>query len=97
MAISLAEQGASCTSEQVVPAICRHLDRWYDMWTADGFTPIRHALRPWLTLGHLVRLTAGPSQTEGQAAGLDESGRLLVRLDAGTIRAFEAGEVTLLR
>lgn len=77
--------------------VCRKLDGWYDVWTAQGFAPIRQALRPWMShLGGLVRLKTGSSsQAEGQATDLDESGRLLVRLDSGITRAFDAGEVTL--
>ena len=79
-------------------AVCRKFDGWYDVWTAQGFAPIRQALRPWMGhLGGLVRLKTGAGDTEGQAADLDESGRLLVRLDSGVVHAFDAGEVTLLR
>ncbi|MDP3722779.1 MAG: biotin--[acetyl-CoA-carboxylase] ligase [Candidatus Omnitrophota bacterium] len=78
-------------------ALCRKFDGWYDSWTAKGFAPIREALRPWLTLGALVRLTTNSSQVEGQASDVDEQGRLLVRLESGVMRSFEAGEVALLR
>ena len=44
-----------------------------------------------------MKLTAGSSQFEGIAQDLDEQGRLVVRLDSGLLRAFEVGEVTLLR
>lgn len=82
----------------LVSEVCRKFDGWYDVWTAQGFAPIRQALRPWMShLGGLVRLKTGSSQAEGQATDLDESGRLLVRLDSGVTRAFDAGEVTLLR
>ena len=67
------------------------------MWTAQGFSPIREALRPWLSLGGIIRLTVGDSQLEGQATDVDEEGRLLVRLESGLVRTFEVGEVTLLR
>ena len=78
--------------------LCRKFEGWYDVWTAQGFAPIREALRPWMShMGELVRLQTGASQTEGQATDLDDSGRLLVRLDSGIVRAFDAGEVTLLR
>ncbi|MBI4434905.1 hypothetical protein HY635_03790 [Candidatus Uhrbacteria bacterium] len=77
--------------------LCRKFDGWYDIWTAKGFAPIRESLRPWLNLGGLVRLTAGDSEVEGQTTDVDEEGRLVVRLESGVVRAFEAGEVALLR
>lgn len=81
----------------LVSALCSNFDGWYDIWTAQGFAPIRAALRPWLNLGGLVRLTVGGSQVEGQAIDVDDQGRLLVRLESGVMRAFQVGEVTLLR
>ena len=83
---------------RLTATLCRHFDRWYDVWTARGFGPIREALRPRMALfGQPVHITAGSEHLEGTAADLDESGRLLVRLDSGLLRAFEVGEVTLLR
>jgi len=77
--------------------LCRKFDGWYDIWTAQSFAPIRKTLRPWLTLGGFVRLTVGGSEVEGQATDVDEQGHLLVRLESGAVRAFEAGEVALLQ
>jgi BirA family biotin operon repressor/biotin-[acetyl-CoA-carboxylase] ligase len=82
---------------QVTGALCRRLQSWYDVWVREGFAPIRTALRPFLNLGSLVRLTTASEQAEGQIANLDEQGRLVVRFDSGVLRAFDAGEVTLLR
>jgi len=79
-------------------ALCRRFQRWYDIWSAEGFTPIREALRPWIGLfGHPVHITAGSEHFEGTAADLDEQGHLVVRLDSGILRPFDVGEVTLLQ
>ena len=78
--------------------LCRQFHRWYEVWSAEGFSPIREALRPWIDLfGRPIHITAGRSRFEGTASDLDEDGRLLVRLDSGVVRQFEMGEVTLLR
>ena len=78
--------------------LCRRLSEWYAVWQKEGFAPIREALRPWMGhFGHPIHITAGASRFEGTASDLDESGRLLVRLDSGIVRAFEMGEVALLR
>lgn len=96
-ATSLAASGAACGPHHLTAVLCSKVDGWYDIWTAKGFTPIRESLCPWLNLGGLVRLTIGGSQVEGQAMDVDEEGRLLVRLESGVVKTFEAGEVTLLR
>ena len=83
---------------QLTGALCRCFQASYERWTREGFAPIRQALRPWMGhFGQPVQVTMGAQRIEGIAHDLDESGRLLVRLDAGLLRAFEMGEVTLLR
>ena len=78
--------------------LCSRFHAWYDVWTTQGFAPIREALRPWMGLfGHPVHISAGADRFEGTASDLDENGRLVVRLDSGLMRQFEMGEVTLLR
>jgi len=97
-ATSLAAAGRACDAHRLAGALYGHFRGWYDEWTARGFAPIRQALRPWITLfGQVVHVTAGSEELEGTATDLDESGRLLVRLDSGIVRAFDAGEITLLR
>lgn len=98
-ATSLASAGTiDCDADTLAAALCRALAAWYDAWSRRGFAPIREALRPWISVfGHPVQITTGSDQTQGTATDLDESGRLLVRLDSGVIRPFEMGEVTLLR
>ena len=96
---SLVAEGAGHVKwEDLVTGLCRRFETRYDTWTMDGFAPIREALRPWIGLfGHPVHLTAGTQRLEGTAQDLDEQGRLVVRLDSGVRRTFDAGEVTLLR
>ena len=98
IATSLHAAGAACDPCELTGALCDQFDAWYDVWTKEGFGPIREALRPWIGLfGHPVQLTAGAEQLQGTATDLDEQGRLVVRLDSGIQRSFEMGEVTLLR
>jgi BirA family biotin operon repressor/biotin-[acetyl-CoA-carboxylase] ligase len=83
---------------QVTGAVWRRFSLWYDRWTRDGFAPVREALRAALGyFGQPVHITAGTEQFEGTVQDVDEHGRLVVRLDAGTHRAFDMGEVVLLR
>lgn len=48
-----------------------------------------------LLRGHPVTIEQGPRTVRGLAAGIDEEGSLLVRLDSGRTERFRAGEVTL--
>jgi BirA family biotin operon repressor/biotin-[acetyl-CoA-carboxylase] ligase len=99
VATSLCESSSSdCSPDKLLSSLCRHLSKWYHVWTDEGFAPIRTALCAWIgSLGEPVRVNVGSQHFEGIASNIDESGRLLVRLDSGLMRAFNAGEVTLLR
>ena len=98
-ATSLAACGAACDPYTLTAEACRRFEGWYDSWRTEGFAPIREALRPWLShLGEVVRVTLGTTHpVEGQAVDVDETGRLLLRLESGAIRPCEVGEVTFLR
>lgn len=95
---SLAAAGHVCAVPKLTATLYTRLLAWYDVWSAKGFPPVRQALRPWIGLfGQVVHISAGSDRFEGTAQDLDERGRLVVRLDAGTLRPFDMGEVTLLR
>lgn len=88
----------SASPVDVTGALYRRFRAWYDVWYRSGFVPIREALRPLMGLfGEPIQLSTASERLRGVASDLDEHGRLLVRLDAGPVRPFEMGEVTLLR
>ena len=94
----VAEGWTRANPRTLAAALCRHLGAWYDICSSNSFAPIREALRPWMGhFGQRVSIASGSKRFEGTASDLDESGRLLVRLDTGILQAFEMGEVTLLR
>ncbi|HWD29838.1 MAG TPA: biotin--[acetyl-CoA-carboxylase] ligase [Rhizomicrobium sp.] len=68
--------------------------RWYDAWAADGFAALRDA---WLAraqgLGSRIRARLATEETAGVFQGIDATGALLLKEDAGRIRAISAGEV----
>lgn len=97
-ATSILAEGLPCDLFLLTAEICRRLQTWYAAWSAKGFAPVREALRPWIGgFGQPVKITTGNTEIEGIATDLDDSGRLLVRLDSGIISSFGVGEVTLLR
>jgi BirA family biotin operon repressor/biotin-[acetyl-CoA-carboxylase] ligase len=68
--------------------------RAFDQRLARPFDEAREAwAESSLTLGQQVTLTTVRGRREGQALGLDESGALLLRSDAGEIEAITAGDM----
>ena len=68
--------------------------KWYDIWRADGFSPIRDA---WLAraagLGTRIRARLTNEETMGVFEGIDETGALLLRETQDRVRTIAAGEV----
>ena len=68
--------------------------KWYDVWRAEGFAPIRDA---WLAraagLGTRIRARLQNGELTGVFEGIDMSGALLLRETQDRVRAIAAGEV----
>jgi BirA family biotin operon repressor/biotin-[acetyl-CoA-carboxylase] ligase len=68
--------------------------KWYDLWRADGFSPIRDA---WLSraagLGTRIQARLTNEETVGVFEGIDETGALLLRETQDRVRTIAAGEV----
>lgn len=62
-------------------------------WRASGLAPIRSA---WLAAAHPLGTRLTTSSGEGNFAGLDESGALLLAADDGTTKLVHAGDVFLM-
>ena len=88
-ATSLRLEGSEISAEELLGALLVSLDRWLGRPTPD-------VLDAWRShdalLGHQVRWSKG----SGAAAGVDETGALLVDTASGRI-SLDAGEVHLLR
>jgi BirA family biotin operon repressor/biotin-[acetyl-CoA-carboxylase] ligase len=97
-ATSLRLAGAASTDrEPLLKAILRALDGRYAAWLA-GAVPAADYRRRCATIGRRVRveLPDGGAIT-GQAADVDEHGRLVLREDAGARHELSAGDVVHLR
>lgn len=92
-AISLAEHGTAPAPEAVARVLLDRLAHWRQVWSRQGFAPLRAA---WLDRAHpagtplLVRQASGT--VAGDFAGLSATGALLLNTDAG-LREFATGEV----
>jgi BirA family transcriptional regulator, biotin operon repressor / biotin---[acetyl-CoA-carboxylase] ligase len=94
-ATSLAALGAGAPSAQdALLELAAALARWYDIWRAEGFAPIRDA---WLArargLGTRIRARLQNEEATGVFEGIDASGALILREAQGRTRTIAAGEV----
>jgi BirA family biotin operon repressor/biotin-[acetyl-CoA-carboxylase] ligase len=74
-------------------ALAAQFAKWYDVWAAHGFAPLREA---WLAraggLGTRIRARLADREQVGVFEGIDEQGALLLT-QAGATHAIAAGEV----
>jgi BirA family biotin operon repressor/biotin-[acetyl-CoA-carboxylase] ligase len=86
-ATSLAALGVAVPAAgEMLSALAASFARWYEVWSADGFGPIR---TEWLTqaarLGEPIRARMAQSEMSGVFEGIDESGALLLRQEQHTV------------
>ena len=94
-ATSLKALGATVpTAQDALLHLAAHFARWYEVWRGEGFAAIRDA---WLAraagLGTRIRARLATEETHGVFEGLDETGALILRESAGSVRHIAAGEV----
>ena len=96
-ATSLRAEGATVDRDQVLGDLTRTFVALLERWTAEGFGSLReeyleraHGIGEWAT----VRFSLNPLDAiSGVHEGVDEGGRLLLRLDGGALRTISAGDV----
>jgi BirA family biotin operon repressor/biotin-[acetyl-CoA-carboxylase] ligase len=85
---------ATPSPREALTQLAASFAKWYDVWRARGFLPIRDA---WLAraamLGQRIRARLTNEETTGVFEGIDETGALLLRENSSTVRAIAAGEV----
>jgi len=81
-------------TEQALEQLSRDFAKWFALWEAEGFAPIREA---WLAsavgIGKPCIARLDRETVHGVAEGLDMDGVLLMRLDDGGLRRIAAGDV----
>lgn len=92
------ETGRAFERVPLIQELFRQLEKWYEIFKADGFGPI---ITEWERLsimaGKHVRVSFLKETKEGVALGLDTDGALLLRLPTGKIERVVAGDVTMIR
>ena len=91
------ESGKPHSRLEIVVRLLRHLDRYYNLYLADGYAPIlrRFAEVSSYFRGKRVRITTAHESFTGVTAGLEASGVLRVTRDDGHgTEAILSGDVT---
>ena len=82
------------TPEDALLHLAAHFAKWYEVWHGQGFAAIRDS---WLAraagLGTRIRARLATQETYGVFEGIDETGALILRENAGHVRHIAAGEV----
>lgn len=93
-ATSLAAEGMDVTPGDLLRAIVQRIESWRGRWRDEGFSPVREA---WLAraagLGGPVVARLPGETLAGTFSGLDETGALLLDLEAGGRRHIAMGDV----
>ena len=86
--------GGEITPKSALEPLCRHFNRWYQLWLAGGFDALRAV---WLAsahgIGDTIAASTGSDRIEGRFEGLDEEGALILVDADGERYAIAAGDV----
>ena len=86
--------GERLTPDDAADRLLAHLERWLDVWLAEGFAPIRQAWRERARdLGRRVVARLPNESIEGVARDLAPDGALVLELADGGRRLIAAGDV----
>jgi BirA family biotin operon repressor/biotin-[acetyl-CoA-carboxylase] ligase len=92
-----AAAGRSIDRTGFLKALLAELDHWYRCFLKKE----TDVLVAWQelneTIGKRVAVSGAGEMLEGQAAGVDAEGRLILQLDDGTVRQVAAGDVTIVK
>ncbi len=92
-----AAMGITVDRTAFLRALLAELDLWYHRFL-KGDTEVLAAWKELnVTLGHRVAVSGGGGTLEGLARDVDAEGRLILKLDDGTLRQVAAGDVTIMK
>jgi len=73
------------------------LEKWYQRFLKNEADVLDAWKELNVTLGNRVAVSGAGTMLEGLARGIDAEGRLIIRLDDGTLRPVTAGDVTIVK
>jgi BirA family biotin operon repressor/biotin-[acetyl-CoA-carboxylase] ligase len=92
-----AEVGAKINRTALLQQILRDLERWYQKFLGNEGDVLNEWKKLNMTVGNRITVSGAGEALDGLAQGVDSDGRLIVRLDNGTIRTLAAGDVTIVK
>ncbi len=91
------EAGAKINRTTLLQQLLRDIESWYQQLLSNDAIVLEEWKKLTMTVGSRVIVSGAGDTLEGLAQGVDNEGRLIVRLDDDTIRTVAAGDVTILR
>jgi BirA family biotin operon repressor/biotin-[acetyl-CoA-carboxylase] ligase len=91
------EAGSKINRNGLLQQILRDLERWYHTFIKNDADVLEEWKALNLTVGNRITVSGAGESLNGLAQGVDRDGRLIVRLDDGTIRTVAAGDVTIVK
>jgi BirA family biotin operon repressor/biotin-[acetyl-CoA-carboxylase] ligase len=92
-----AEAGAKINRTALLQQVLRDLERWYQKFLANDGDVLDEWKKLNITVGNRITVSGAGEALNGLAQGVDSDGRLIVRLDNGTVRTLAAGDVTIVK
>jgi BirA family biotin operon repressor/biotin-[acetyl-CoA-carboxylase] ligase len=92
----MTETGRKVSRTELLREVLRELDRWYEVLLQDPAEVLKEWEKLNMTIGKRISMSGADEILAGTAEGIDGEGRLLVKLDDGTLRAVAAGDVTII-
>jgi BirA family biotin operon repressor/biotin-[acetyl-CoA-carboxylase] ligase len=91
------EAGAKINRTRLLQQVLRDLERWYQKFLDNDADVLEEWKMLNTTVGNRITVSGAGEALDGLAQGVDRDGRLVVRLDDGTIRTVAAGDVTIVK
>jgi len=91
------EAGSKINRTLLLQQLLRDLESWYHKFLKNDADILEAWKQLNLTVGNRVSVSGAGEFLEGLAQGIDNEGRLIVRLDDATMRTVAAGDVTIVK
>ncbi len=92
-----AETGTRINRTLLLQELLRSIERWYQAFLENPAKVLREWQKLNMTLGSRIRVTGAGENLEGLAKGIDEDGRLIIKLDDDSVRLVAAGDVSIMK
>lgn len=92
-----AEAEVKINRNALLQQVLRDLERWYQKFLNNDADVLEEWKKLNVTVGNRITVSGAGEALGGLAQEVDRDGRLIVRLDDGTIRTVAAGDVTIVK